>query len=62
MIPSDEYVKIKDRTHFIQNKFSKYVDKYVLSVKKSDTNALNINYRFTTLKNYHAELGLPVTK
>lgn len=57
MIPSDEFVKIKDRTHFIQGKFSKYVEKYVSSIQKQDANALN-SYRFSTLKNYHAELGL----
>lgn len=57
MIPSDEFVKIKDRTHFIQSKFSKYVEKYVKSIQKNDENSLR-SYRFSTLKNYHSELGL----
>lgn len=57
MIPADEFIKIKDRTHFIQGKFSKYVDKYVKSVQRQDANALR-SYRFSTLCNYHSELGL----
>lgn len=57
MIPTAEFVKIKDRTHFIQNKFSKYVEKYVQSVKKQDINVLK-EYRFSTLRNYHVELGI----
>ncbi|MDQ7731047.1 type III toxin-antitoxin system TenpIN family toxin [Halomonas sp. SpR8] len=57
MIPSDEYVKIKDRTHHIGDKFSKYVNKYVDGVGKNDRNVLR-DYRFSTLQNYHKELGL----
>lgn len=56
-IPADEFVKIKDRTHFIQGKFTKYVEKYVNSVQRQDVNALR-DYRYSTLCNYHAELGL----
>ncbi|WP_414616557.1 type III toxin-antitoxin system TenpIN family toxin [Stenotrophomonas muris] len=58
MIPSDEYVKIKDRSHHISNQFGKYVDKYVDGVKKADKHVL-YGYRFSTLQNYHAELGVP---
>lgn len=57
MIPPDQYVKIKDRTHFISVQFSKYVDRYIYAVGKADQNILN-HYRFSTLQNYHADLGL----
>ena len=57
MIPSAEYVKIKDRAHHISNKFGKYVDKYVDGVKKDDKNVLH-EYRFSTLQNYKVELGV----
>jgi len=55
-IPADEYKKIQDREHFITGKFQKYVEKYIRSVKKADANVLR-EYRFSTLQNYHAQLG-----
>lgn len=55
-IPADEYKKIQDKEHFITNKFQKYVDKYIKSVKKADANALR-EYSFSTLQNYHVQLG-----
>lgn len=57
MIPSDEYVKIKDRTHHINGQFSKYVEKYISGVQKNDQNVLR-PYRFSTLQNYHSELEI----
>ncbi len=56
-IPEPEYVKIKDRTVFIGKQFSKYVDRYIYAVGKDDQNILR-HYRFSTLQNYHAELGI----
>ncbi|WP_024588825.1 hypothetical protein [Aliihoeflea sp. 2WW] len=56
-IPSDEYVRIKDRTLHISTQFEKYVDRYVIGVTKDDQNILR-PYRFSTLQNYHAELGI----
>jgi protein AbiQ len=56
-IPSDEYVKIKDRTQHITKQFEKYVSRYVIGVRRSDDNILR-PYRFSTLQNYHGELGL----
>lgn len=58
MIPAAEFVKIKDAAHIIQRKFSKYVDRYVEIVAKQDRNVLERNYKFSTLRNYHLELGL----
>ncbi|HHA2533729.1 TPA: hypothetical protein ACOEBE_001353 [Stenotrophomonas maltophilia] len=57
MIPSEEYVKIKDRSHHISGQFGKYVNKYVDGVRRADENVLR-DYRFSTLQNYHAELGV----
>lgn len=57
MIDDGEYVKIKAHAHHISSQFGKYVDRYVLGVGRSDENILR-GYRFSTLQNYHAELGL----
>ncbi|MDH2528304.1 hypothetical protein QDR63_18775 [Acinetobacter baumannii] len=56
-IPSDEYVKVKDRSRFIEKKFTKYVEDYIRGVSSNDQNILR-PYRFSTLQNYHVELGL----
>lgn len=51
--------KLVDKENYITSKFHAYVKKYIAAVKASDKNILNsIEYRFTTLVNYHAELGL----
>ncbi|WP_273866253.1 type III toxin-antitoxin system TenpIN family toxin [Serratia ureilytica] len=42
----------------VTKQFSRYVDRYVEAVKKNDSNILRRDYRFTTLINYHVELGL----
>ncbi|HAI5711670.1 TPA: hypothetical protein HJR26_005167 [Escherichia coli] len=42
----------------VTKQFSQYVERYVEAVKKNDNNILRRDYRFTTLINYHAELGL----
>ncbi|MEY4589630.1 MAG: hypothetical protein RL497_1706 [Pseudomonadota bacterium] len=58
-IPPEEHKKLQNKEHFITEKFEKYVDKYVLAVRKADQNILNsTEYRFTTLINYHLELGI----
>lgn len=57
MIDDAEYLKIKSHTHHISSQFEKFVGRYVAAVGKSDHNILR-EYKFSTLKNYHAELGL----
>ena len=43
----------------VTKQFSKYVERYILAVRESKHMTLNSSeYRFTTLVNYHAELGL----
>lgn len=56
-ISPEEYVEIKEKSHHIAQQFSKYVERYIVAVKKGDENILR-NYRFSTLQNYHFELGL----
>jgi len=57
LIPSDEFVQISDRERFITQQFEKYVKKYIEGVKRQDENILR-PYKFSTLQNYHKELGL----
>lgn len=57
LIPSDEFVQISDRERFITQQFEKYVQKYIDGVNRQDVNILR-PYKFSTLQNYHQELGL----
>ena len=58
-ISPEEHKKLENKEHFITSKFAKYVAKYIKAVKKSDKNILQSpNDRYTTLCNYHRELGL----
>jgi len=57
LIPPDEHKEILDKAHHIQKMFSKYVERYVVGRQKNDDNILK-PYKFSTLCNYHAELGL----
>ena len=58
-IPSDEFSKLKGKAAFITNKFEKYVERYVKAVGLNDGNILNSDeFRFSTLINYHSELGI----
>lgn len=56
-IPVKEFDRIQDNHQHIVEKFTKYINKYIKAVKKSDRFVLPI-YRFSTLQNYHVELGL----
>lgn len=55
-IPSDEYKKIQDTENFINKKFKKYVERYIKAINNKDENII-WEYRFSTLQNYHTELG-----
>lgn len=57
IIPNEEHTKIIDSSHHIKNKFSKYVENYIKGVSKSDNNILR-SYRYSTLQNYHEQLGI----
>lgn len=57
LIPNDEYIKVSDSERFITSKFENYVNKYIEGVKRKDMNILR-PYKFSTLQNYHQELGL----
>ncbi|BBB63703.1 hypothetical protein UNDKW_5430 [Undibacterium sp. KW1] len=58
-IPAEEHNKLVAKQPYIAQKFEKYVEKYISAVRKPDSNILNsIEYRHTTLQNYHAELEI----
>ncbi len=58
-IPEVEHNKVKEKSHFIKKSFEKYVDKYISAARELDDNILkSAEYRYTTLKNYHAELKI----
>ncbi|RZF92502.1 hypothetical protein LY624_03655 [Pseudoalteromonas sp. N1230-9] len=58
-ISSSEHQKLANKEYYITKKFEKYVEKYINAVSKPDENILgSVDYRFSTLCNYHAELGL----
>lgn len=56
-IPSEEYVKIADREIHISRQFEKYVLRYVKGHESHDQNIIG-KYRYSTLQNYHQELGI----
>lgn len=61
-IPDEEYTKLIGKEHYICDRFNKYVNKYIHAIQRQDINILNdLEYRFTTLQNYHRELGLENT-
>ena len=61
-ISPSEFKSLKNNEIFITQKFEKYVDHYIKAVCTSDQHILqNDEYRFSTLINYHAELGLDKT-
>jgi protein AbiQ len=58
-IPPEEHNKLLEHEQHITAQFAKYVEHYVKAVSKADKNILQSNeYRYTTLQNYHLELGL----
>lgn len=59
-IPQDEFVKIADRELHIRDRFEKFIKKYVKAANSGDANILR-EYRFSTLQNYHTELGIVTT-
>jgi len=59
MIPADEKDAISKKSQEIADDFEKYVEKYIHAVKNSHRYTLGSReYRFTTLQNYHDELGI----
>ena len=57
-IPSEERKVINENEHKIKKQFDKYVSNYIRLVRKGHTEALSKEYRFSTLINYHSELGI----
>lgn len=53
----EEYLKINRAEKKILKEFEDYVNKYIEAVRKPDEHIL-AEYNYSTLKNYHVELGL----
>ncbi len=50
--------KLAGKEAHVTKQFTQYVNKYINAVNINDANVLNsLEYRFTTLKNYHKELN-----
>ncbi|QTL39075.1 hypothetical protein HGO23_14615 [Xenorhabdus budapestensis] len=59
LIPPEQHKNIQGKEFFITRKFEKYVEKYIKAVKRKDRHVLNsLEYRFTTLQNYHKQLNV----
>lgn len=57
-IPNEDFNKIIEKQNFIIKKFTKYVKRYV-ALHKQGKKPLNLDiYMYSTLQNYHKELGL----
>ncbi len=52
-----DYIKIDNKEHHIIQAFKKYVSRYIKGIREGDTRIL-AKYRYSTLQNYHKELGL----
>lgn len=57
-IPQKHHDTIVKKQDFIIRKFKKYVDEYCKYTIKTDENYLRIKGRFSTLQNFHEELGI----
>lgn len=58
-VPAAQKAVLIRQKKMIINQFQKYVDEYIDAVKREVRNTINSNaYRYSTLCNYHAELGL----
>ncbi|WP_448465277.1 type III toxin-antitoxin system TenpIN family toxin [Martelella sp. AMO21009] len=57
-IPNEELTYIREKNAFICRQFGRYVDGYVRAVREGNHPVIAVRYRFTTLVNYHSELGV----
>lgn len=55
-----DFIKIDKSEQHIINSFEKFISKYIKAVQNDDKNVLN-EYKFSTLQNYHNELGIQKT-
>lgn len=58
MVKQEEYEKINEHEHFINIHFEKYVKLYIKAHIKNDQRVINREFKYSTLMNYHAQLGL----
>jgi protein AbiQ len=55
---SEEFKAINEREAKIVKDFKKYVNRYVVALRKPDNNIISREYCYSTLVNYHAHLGI----
>lgn len=58
MIPREEHKILNDSEHKIRKQFEKYVANYKRLLRNNDQRAIENDYKFSTLINYHSELGV----
>lgn len=58
IINRKEYNVIIRNERNIRNKFIRYVDRYIKLHKGNKINTLKIVYQYSTLQNYHQQLGI----
>lgn len=58
-IDYNQHKNLVNKEHYITQKFEHYVSRYIFAIKKEDENILSSSeYRYSTLVNYHQELGI----
>ncbi|MEC0373329.1 hypothetical protein P4H51_25810 [Paenibacillus chibensis] len=57
-IPQKQHDLIVRKEQLILRHFYKYVDDYCKAVQNNDTNMLNRLGKYSSLKNFHQELGI----
>lgn len=57
-VDHNEFLELDKHYYWIYSQFSKYVEGYKKYIKDSDNQYMAKRYRYSTLKYFHAELGL----
>jgi len=57
-IPNDQFVLVREKAAFIEKQFNKYVKRYVDAANADKQTFLGREYKYSTLQNYHAHLGV----
>lgn len=58
-IPTQEFLVVREKAVFIERQFNKYVGRYVTACVEGKHSLISREYKYTTLQNYHLELGIP---
>lgn len=61
-VPTVDLVAVREKSIFIQRRFNKYVERYIKAHSDAKLSIVEREYRYTTLINYHAELGIKLSR